>query len=126
MSGVAEGAASAAAKRRATIAARIHGPTPEDWIEVLTNPTTGPVVAGRFCGLGRNASYNSCETGDLPQAFRAGGQWRVPTEPLLQKVGLVGLDAREAALRRAREAIAARAAQRRDARLHGSSEPIAA
>ncbi|MCJ2071414.1 hypothetical protein MKK75_21885 [Methylobacterium sp. J-030] len=114
------------AKRKATIAARPHGPTPEDWIEVLENPTTGPVVAGRFYGLGRNASYNSCESGDLPQAFRAGGQWRVPTEPLLQKVGLIGLEAREAALRRAREAIAARAAQRCDTRHAGSSEPIAA
>lgn len=83
-------------------AAVTHGPTPEDWIEVLTNPTIDPVVGSRFVGGGRNAGYQACETGDLP-ALKYGGRWRVLTEPLLQRVGIVTAEARDAALRRARE-----------------------
>ena len=94
-------------KRISTFGApRVSGPTPEDWIEVLTCPTTSPIVGGRFYGVGRNASYKSCETGDLP-AYKIGAQWRVPTEPLLQKVGLISQEARGAALRRALDALEA-------------------
>lgn len=80
---------------------RAHSPSPQDWVEVLTNPTVDLDVGSRFVGAGRNAGYKACETGDLP-AFKLGGKWRVLSEPLLQRVGLTDASARENALRRAR------------------------
>lgn len=80
--------------------------TPEVWIEVLTQPSTDVPTAGLFENNSRNTAYRRRETGELP-AFKAGAQWRVPTEFLLQRAGLTTPEARAAALRRAREELAA-------------------
>lgn len=94
-------------KRASMRGPRSNAPSAEDWIEVLTTPTTGPVVAGRFNGVGKNSSYKACKEGDF-EAFMVGGQWRVPTESILQRIGLTTAEAREAALIRAKADIAAR------------------
>ena len=61
-----------------------------DIMEVLSKPTVDVVLAGRVLGIGRNAAYKARETGDIP-SIKVGGQWRVPTAPLKQMLGLAAV-----------------------------------
>ena len=62
----------------------------KDVIAVLTNPTVDVALAGRVLGIGKNAAYKAREAGDIP-SIKVGGQWRVPTAPLKQMLGLAAL-----------------------------------
>jgi excisionase family DNA binding protein len=77
-----------------------------DLLEVLTRPAVDPVLAGRVLGVGRSASYRAVKDGSLP-SFMIGSQYRVPTEPLLKRLGLDSPEARAAALRRIQDELEA-------------------
>ena len=74
----------------------------QDLMEVLTKPAVDPVLAGRVIGIGRSAAYRAVKDGSL-QSFKVGSMYRVPTEPLLRRLGLASPEARAAALRRIRD-----------------------
>jgi len=67
--------------------------TPDD-ARLLPDPELRPTVplwpdAGRACGLGRSATYDAAERGDLP-VIRLGRRIVVPTARLRQMLGLDG------------------------------------
>jgi predicted DNA-binding transcriptional regulator AlpA len=58
--------------------------------EAFDFPVTGPAPgAGRFFGMGRDATYAAIKAGDFPcQVLRIGGRYRVTRSALLQALGL--------------------------------------
>jgi hypothetical protein len=56
--------------------------------ELLVSNLTVPVdTAAKIFGIGRNAAYDACKTGDIP-SIRIGGRIAVPTAPLRKMLGL--------------------------------------
>ena len=53
----------------------------------FTTPTLTVPVAGSLIGLGRSASYEAAERGDIP-TIRIGRRMLVPTAKLLDMLGL--------------------------------------
>ena len=82
----------------------------DDLLALLMNTTVDPVVAGRALGISRSSTYRAVRNGSLP-SVKVGALYRVPTEPLLEKLGLNTPEAQAAALQRLRR---------------GASEPQAA
>jgi hypothetical protein len=60
-------------------------------------PTLDLPVAGRLLGIGERNSYEFARRGEFPvPVLRIGGQWRVPSRPLLRLLGLLDdLESRE-------------------------------
>jgi len=58
-----------------------------DLEQLLTKATVDVALAGRLLGIGKNAAYRAREVGDIP-SIKVGGQYRVPTAPLREKLGL--------------------------------------
>ena len=77
-----------------------------DLMEILTKPAVDPVLAGRVIGIGRSAAYRAVKDGSL-ESFKVGSMYRVPSEPLLKRLGLASPEARAAALRRIRDELEA-------------------
>lgn len=73
-----------------------------DLMEVLIKPAVDPVLAGRVIGIGRSAAYRAVRDGSL-ESFKVGSQYRVPSEPLLRRLGLASPEARASTLRRIRD-----------------------
>jgi hypothetical protein len=55
--------------------------------QIMTQLSVEPVVAGAAFGLGRNASYQACHSGEIT-ALRMGHKLTCPTAPLRRQLGL--------------------------------------
>lgn len=56
--------------------------------EALTsNLTVSVELAGKAFGIGRNAAYAACASGEIP-CLRIGGRITVPTAPIRKMLGL--------------------------------------
>jgi hypothetical protein len=55
----------------------------------VKEPTVSIVKAGELLGIGRTVAYQAAQEDRFPvPILRVGSQWRVPTAPLLQALGL--------------------------------------
>lgn len=55
--------------------------------EVMTAPTVDVLVMATVLGIGRNVGYRQAQAGRF-NAFKVGGQYRIPTAPLREALGL--------------------------------------
>lgn len=61
-----------------------------EMLAALDEPTVDLLTAGRMLGIGRSATYRARKSGEIP-TVKVGRQFRVPSAPLKQMLGLVPL-----------------------------------
>ncbi|MBR1190080.1 helix-turn-helix domain-containing protein [Bradyrhizobium sp. AUGA SZCCT0160] len=54
---------------------------------LMSNLTVSVEIAGKAFGIGRNAAYDACKSGDIP-SVRIGGRITCPTAPLRKMLGI--------------------------------------